>query len=107
METADPWNLFRRELTGQRFVQPGVVTLLKEALMHADFDKPARLQYWSVGREADERDAIDFDTLDDAVSFAMTQKPGNKHVAWVRTASGETLTPDKLAALWELNRMRQ
>jgi len=80
---------------------------MEEACMHADLDKPARLQYWSAAREADERDAIDFDTLDDAVTFAMTQKPGNKTIAWVRTASGETLTPDKLAALWELNRMRQ
>lgn len=75
--------------------------------MHAELNKPARLQYWSANREASERDAIDFETLDDAVAFAMTQKPGNKDIAWVRTASGETLTPEKLAALWELTRMRQ
>ena len=75
--------------------------------MHAELNKPARLQYWSANREASEQDAIDFETLDDAVAFAMTQKPGNKDIAWVRTAGGETLTPEKLAALWELTRMRQ
>ena len=75
--------------------------------MHAELNKPARLQYWSANREASERDAIDFETLDDPVAFAMTQKPGNKDIAWVRTESGETLTPEKLAALWEITRMRQ
>lgn len=75
--------------------------------MHAELNKPARLQYWSAAHKAEESDAIDFDTLDDAVAFAMTQQPGNKDIAWIRTASGETLTPEKLATLWELSRMRQ
>lgn len=73
--------------------------------MHADLRKPARLQYWSAAREAEPRDAIAFDTLADAVAFAMTQNPGNKELAWAVTASGETLAPPQIAALWELTRM--
>lgn len=71
--------------------------------MQNDPRTPVRLQYWSVGREARPEDAIDFDTLDDAVAFAMTQSPGNREIAWIR-AGGETLLPPRIMALWELRR---
>ena len=76
----------------------------EDAVMHAELREPARLQYWSAAREADPRDAIAFDTLADAVAFAMTQNPGNKELAWATTASGETLTPSQIASLWELTK---
>lgn len=72
--------------------------------MQDDLQRPVRLQYWSVGREARPEDAIEFRTLDDAVAFAMTQRPGNREIAWIRTEDGDTLLPSRIMALWELRR---
>lgn len=69
-----------------------------------DLRGPVRLQYWSHGRHARPENAIDFRTLEDAVAFAMTQRPGNKEIAWIRTPDGATLLPSRIAALWELRR---
>ncbi|MDJ1156789.1 hypothetical protein QNA08_00820 [Chelatococcus sp. SYSU_G07232] len=71
--------------------------------MHAELHKPARLQYWSAGHTADERGIIEFDTLEDAITFAMTQNPANRELAWARTASGQVLSPEQIAALWEVS----
>lgn len=72
--------------------------------MQNDLQRPVRLQYWSVGREARPEDAIEFHTLDDAVAFAMTQRPGNREIAWIRTDDGDTLLPSRIMALWELRK---
>ncbi|MGV6873732.1 hypothetical protein ACUSIJ_13690 [Pseudochelatococcus sp. B33] len=72
--------------------------------MQDDLQRPVRLQYWSVDREARPEDAIEFLTLHDAVAFAMTQRPGNREIAWIRTADGEVLLPPRIMALWELRK---
>lgn len=63
-----------------------------------------RLQYWSAIREARPENAIEFQTLDDAIAFAMTQSPGNREIAWIRDAEGNILLPPRIAALWEIRR---
>lgn len=72
--------------------------------MQDNLHMPVRLQYWSVGREARPEDAIGFGSVDDAIAFAMTQKPGNKEIAWIRTGDGDILMPSRIMALWELRR---
>ncbi|MFC0218303.1 hypothetical protein FHS82_000648 [Pseudochelatococcus lubricantis] len=74
--------------------------------MHDDLLKPARLQYWSPGRHARPEHAIDFPTLEDAVAFAMTHHNANREIAWIRTESGTTLLPSRIATLWELRTNR-
>lgn len=72
--------------------------------MYEDLNKPATLQYWSAGHHIRPGDAIDFGTLQDAIAFAMTQRPAGREIAWVRTESGMTLLPSRIAALWEMRR---
>lgn len=72
--------------------------------MQHDPHTPVLLQYWSVDRKARPEDAIAFDTLEDAVAFAMTQRPGNREIAWIRTPDGDVLLPSRIMTLWELRR---
>lgn len=67
-------------------------------------EKSARVQYWSNGHIVRNENAIDFNTLGDAIAFAMTQRPHNMEVAWIRTQDGTVLMPSRIAALWELRR---
>ncbi|MGI6247013.1 MAG: hypothetical protein ACOYJQ_14795 [Pseudochelatococcus sp.] len=74
--------------------------------MNDEMHEPARLQYWSHGRHARPENAIDFPTLEDAVAFAMTHRNANREIAWIRTESGTTLLPSRIATLWELRANR-
>lgn len=68
--------------------------------------EPVRLQYWPPSHVVDAPDhwpeSYAFDTVEDAVAFAMTQSPANREVAWLRTADGEILKPAQIRRLWEL-----
>lgn len=70
--------------------------------MLSNFQYPARLQYWSNDHSIRERNLIEFNTLEDAIAFAMTQRPQNMEVAWIRTHDGTTIMPPRIATLWEL-----
>ncbi|WP_051661269.1 hypothetical protein [Bosea sp. 117] len=63
-----------------------------------------RLQYWppshSVNAPDPWPDSFEFDSLDDAVAFAMTQAPAGREVAWLRTADGEVLKYPQIQRLW-------
>ncbi len=67
---------------------------------------PVRLQYWPASHAVDAPDAwpdsYEFDTVDDAVAFAMTQSPSNRELAWMRTPDGEILKLPQIRRLWEL-----
>jgi hypothetical protein len=68
--------------------------------------QPVRLQYWPASHSVDAPDpwpdSYEFDTLDDAIAFAMTQAPANREVAWLRTGEGEVLKYPQIQMLWEL-----
>jgi len=68
-----------------------------------------RLQYWPASHAVDAPDdwpdSYEFETLDDAVTFAMTQRPADREVAWLRTAEGEVLKPDQIHRLWSLRQL--
>lgn len=72
--------------------------------MQDDLQKTARLQYWSLDRTVKSENSIEFNTLEDAVAFAMTQRPGNLEIAWIRLEDGTTLLPSRISALWEMRR---
>jgi hypothetical protein len=76
----------------------------KENIMQDDLKKPARLQYWTSNRSAKPENSIEFNTLEDAIAFAMTQSPSNMEIAWIRTEGGATLLPSRISALWEMRR---
>lgn len=65
-----------------------------------------RLQYWPSSHAVDAPgqwpDSYEFDTLEDAVAFAMTQSPAGRDVAWLRTAEGNILKLPQIRRLWEL-----
>lgn len=69
----------------------------------------ALLQYWSSSRSVDAPDhwpePFEFPTVDDAVTFAMTQTPSDQEVAWLKTPDGRTLRPDQIRRLWAMRRM--
>jgi len=64
------------------------------------------LQYWPASHAVDAPDtwpdSYDFETVDDAVAFAMTQSPANREVAWLRTPEGEVLKMPQIRRLWEM-----
>lgn len=68
--------------------------------------QPVRLQYWPASHSVDAPDhwpdSYEFDTVDDAIAFAMTQAPANREVAWLRTGEGEVLKYPQIQMLWEL-----
>lgn len=68
----------------------------------------ARLQYWpashDVSAPGDFPDSFEFETVEDAVAFAMTQSPAGRDVAWLRTPEGEILKAGQIRRLWELRR---
>lgn len=67
-----------------------------------------RLQYWPPSHAVDAPDgwpeAYEFDSVEDAVAFAMTQAPANRELAWLRTTEGKVLKPAEIRRLWELRR---
>ena len=67
---------------------------------------PVQLQYWpashSVVAPDQWPDSYEFDTVEDAVAFAMTQSPAHREVAWLRTGEGEILKYPQIRTLWEL-----
>jgi hypothetical protein len=67
---------------------------------------PVKLQYWPASHDVHAPDkwpdSYEFETLDDAVAFAMTQAPGGRDVAWLRTSEGEILKIPQIRRLWEL-----
>lgn len=69
----------------------------------------ALLQYWSSSHSVNAPDnwpePYEFPTVDDAVTFAMTQTPSDHEVAWLRTPDGRTLRPDQIRRLWAMRRM--
>lgn len=68
----------------------------------------AKLQYWPASHDVHAPDkwpdSYEFETLEDAVTFAMTQEPAGRDIAWLRTPEGEILKPDQIRRLWELRR---
>jgi hypothetical protein len=68
--------------------------------------QPVRLQYWPASHSVDAPDtwpeSYEFDSVDDAVAFAMTQAPANREIAWLRTGEGEVLKYPQIQMLWEL-----
>ncbi|WP_029004003.1 hypothetical protein [Azorhizobium doebereinerae] len=71
--------------------------------------KPVKLQYWSSSHAVNAPDGwpepYGFDTVDDAVAFAMTQAPANRELAWLRTESGEVLKPEQIYRRWSMRRL--
>ncbi|MBS7537636.1 hypothetical protein [Ancylobacter lacus] len=69
---------------------------------------PVRLQYWPASHSVDAPDqwpdSYEFDSVDDAVAFAMTQSPSHREVAWLRTGDGEVIKYPGILALWQLRR---
>ncbi|TDT96654.1 hypothetical protein [Azorhizobium] len=69
-------------------------------------DKPVKLQYWPSSHTVDAPDSwpepYGFDTVEDAVVFAMTQSPANRELAWLRTDKGEVMKPDQIYRRWAL-----
>ncbi|MCK0197521.1 hypothetical protein MWN34_11405 [Ancylobacter sp. 6x-1] len=67
---------------------------------------PAKLQYWPASHSVDAPDqwpdSYEFNSLDDAVAFAMTQSPADREIAWLRTPDGEILKYPQILTLWEL-----
>lgn len=68
--------------------------------------KPVKLQYWSSSHAVSAPDGwpepYEFDTVADAVAFAMTQSPANRELAWIRTEQGEVLKPEQIYRRWAL-----
>ncbi|MBS7544337.1 hypothetical protein [Ancylobacter oerskovii] len=66
----------------------------------------ARLQYWPASHDVHAPDhwpdSYEFDTVEDAVAFAMTQSPSGRDLAWLRTPEGEILKAGQIRRLWEL-----
>lgn len=69
-------------------------------------DARVTLQYWPASRSADGPggwpEPYVFDTVEDAVAFAMTQSPANREIAWLRTESGEVLKEAQIRRRWAL-----
>jgi len=69
---------------------------------------PVRLQYWSASHSVSAPDTwpepYEFDTVEDAVVFAMTQSPAGREVAWLRTDEGKMMTPDQIRRAFEMRR---
>ncbi|MEW6254600.1 MAG: hypothetical protein AB1592_01495 [Pseudomonadota bacterium] len=69
---------------------------------------PVKLQYWSASHSVTAPEAwpapLEFETLEDAVVFAMTQAPANRELAWLRTAEGRVLKPDQIRRAFEMRR---
>ncbi|MEP9380271.1 hypothetical protein ABLE91_26460 [Aquabacter sp. CN5-332] len=67
-----------------------------------------KLQYWSsshsVGAPDKWPEPYEFDTVEDAVAFAMTQSPANRELAWLRTPDGVVMNPDQIRRAFELKR---
>ncbi|TCT05524.1 hypothetical protein [Aquabacter spiritensis] len=67
-----------------------------------------KLQYWSPSHSVNAPDAwpdpLAFDTVEDAVAFAMTQAPFGREVAWLRTPEGAVLKPDQIRRAYEMKR---
>lgn len=80
--------------------------------MTQNMDAPRRvavkLQYWSASHSVTAPETwpepLEFDTLEDAVVFAMTQAPANRELAWLRTADGRVLKPDQIRRAFEMRR---
>lgn len=70
--------------------------------------EPARLQYWPPSHDVrapdNWPDSLEFESVEDAVAFAMTQAPAGREVAWLRTPDGEILRAAQIRRLWELRR---
>lgn len=70
---------------------------------------PVKLQYWSASHNVDAPDRwpapLEFDTVEDAVAFAMTQAPANRELAWLRTPDGAVMKPDQIRRAFELRRL--
>ncbi|PZQ85263.1 MAG: hypothetical protein DI549_02400 [Ancylobacter novellus] len=68
--------------------------------------QPVRLQYWPASHAVDAPgvwpDSYEFDSVEDAVAFAMTQSPANREVAWLRTQDGSVLKWPQILRLWEM-----
>ena len=68
-----------------------------------------KLQYWSASHDVDAPDRwpdpLEFDTVEDAVAFAMTQAPANRELAWLRTPDGTVMKPDQIRRAFELRRV--
>ena len=77
---------------------------MPEQMSHSE--KPVKLQYWSsshaVGSPDGWPEPYGFDTVADAVAFAMTQSPANRELAWNRTEQGEVLKPEQIYRRWSL-----
>lgn len=76
--------------------------------MDTGHDAPVKLQYWSVSHSVDAPDTwpepLEFDTVEDAVAFAMTQAPANRELAWLRRPDGSIMRPDQIRCAFELRR---
>ncbi|MFK8252829.1 hypothetical protein [Ancylobacter terrae] len=70
---------------------------------------PVRLQYWPASHSVDAPDewpdSYEFETVDDAVTFAMTQRPADREIAWLRTEKGEVLALDQIRRIWSLRQL--
>ncbi len=68
--------------------------------------EPVRLQYWPASHTVDAPDgwpdSYEFDSVEDAVAFAMTQSPADREVAWLRDSEGNILKLPQIRRLWEL-----
>ena len=73
-------------------------------LTSADFDAPARLQYWPIVPDLAEsarwEDARRFPSLREAIRVAMTEDRPDGKAAYLLTASGIALKPQALPDLW-------
>lgn len=78
--------------------------------MEARESAPVKLQYWSASHSVTAPDPwpapLEFDSVGDAIVFAMTQAPANRELAWLRTADGNVMMPDQIRRAFELRRSR-
>lgn len=82
---------------------------MSQRIMDPGPDAPVRLQYWPSSHDVKAPDrwpeSYEFETIDDAVAFAMTQAPAGREVAWLRAPDGEILKSEQIRRLWELRQL--
>ena len=69
-----------------------------------EYSAPARLQYWPVHINPTNSGVWDhpkaFETLREAVAWAITEPDPNFNVAWIMTSGGHVLKPHDIEDLW-------
>jgi hypothetical protein len=69
-----------------------------------EYSAPARLQYWPVHINPTNSGVWDhpkaFETLREAVAWAITEPEPTFNVAWIMTSGGHILKPHDIEDLW-------